>query len=623
MRSFAGRDILSLKDMERDEYFQIFAVADRLKPYRRRTAQQRPAEAQDAADRLLPAEHPHPPGDRGRHAPPRRPRARLLRRQDDPRRRLLPGDDQGHRPHARVLRRRHRDAPLPAGRARTRRPSGRRCRSSTAATAGASTRPRSSPTCTRSGRQKGTPRRPEGAVRRRHAHAHDALDPLRDARSSTCEAFVVWPAGDVAARRVQGRARRAQRAATSEVESVEKLHRRRRRHLHGAGRAGRLHQGPRDEADRRTRASRPPPTGSPGSCCGTKAKSDAIILHSLPRMDELPPDVDSTRHARYWVEAFNGVVMRMALLVARPRRGRVGGAMQTHLRGRDLITLQEWTKDELDTLLDVAFALKRDRALGQPHPYLRDKVLAMLFFFSSTRTRASFEAGMAQLGGHAQFIESQDHPDRPRRHGQGDRRDPRPLQRRDRHPAVRLGDGQHLHPRRRRGQPRARAEHAVRHLPPAPGAGRPHDDHRAVRRPARQDRDGELGLRAELPQADQRAAEPGAAAAPFRDERPARAPAGVPAHARHHRAGQAERPRRARRLRDHGRLRRGVQGHRRRLRQELGGAADHHRPGRGRTPDREVRVLDHRRAADGAGRTRTRSSCTRCRPTATSRWPTA
>ncbi len=80
--------------------------------------------------------------------------------------------------------------------------------------------------------------------------------------------------------------------------------------------------------------------------------------------------------------------------------------MQTNLRGRDLITLQEWTKDEIGTVLDVAFALKRDRALGQPHPYLRDKVLAMLFFYASTRTRASFEAGMAQLGGHAQFIES-------------------------------------------------------------------------------------------------------------------------------------------------------------------------------------------------------------------------
>lgn len=80
--------------------------------------------------------------------------------------------------------------------------------------------------------------------------------------------------------------------------------------------------------------------------------------------------------------------------------------MQTHLRGRDLITLQEWTKEEIDTALEVAFDLKRQRALGQPHPLLRDKVLAMLFFFASTRTRASFEAGMAQLGGHAEFIES-------------------------------------------------------------------------------------------------------------------------------------------------------------------------------------------------------------------------
>jgi aspartate carbamoyltransferase catalytic subunit len=45
-----------------------------------------------------------------------------------------------------------------------------------------------------------------------------------------------------------------------------------------------------------------------------KAKPDAIILHSLPRMDELPLEVDATRHARYWQEAFNGVVVRMALL---------------------------------------------------------------------------------------------------------------------------------------------------------------------------------------------------------------------------------------------------------------------------------------------------------------------
>jgi aspartate carbamoyltransferase catalytic subunit len=46
----------------------------------------------------------------------------------------------------------------------------------------------------------------------------------------------------------------------------------------------------------------------------TRAKPDAILLHSLPRMDEIPTDVDITRWSRYWQEAFNGVVMRMALL---------------------------------------------------------------------------------------------------------------------------------------------------------------------------------------------------------------------------------------------------------------------------------------------------------------------
>jgi ornithine carbamoyltransferase len=80
--------------------------------------------------------------------------------------------------------------------------------------------------------------------------------------------------------------------------------------------------------------------------------------------------------------------------------------MQTGLRGRDLISLSDLTTEEIDSILEVAAQLKRERALGIPHPLLRDRVLAMLFFFSSTRTRASFEAGMAQLGGHAQFIES-------------------------------------------------------------------------------------------------------------------------------------------------------------------------------------------------------------------------
>lgn len=79
--------------------------------------------------------------------------------------------------------------------------------------------------------------------------------------------------------------------------------------------------------------------------------------------------------------------------------------MKTFLRGRDLISDLDFSKEEVETVLDMAWDLKRKRATGEPHPLLRDKTLAMLFFFSSTRTRSSFEAGMAQLGGHAAFID--------------------------------------------------------------------------------------------------------------------------------------------------------------------------------------------------------------------------
>jgi len=81
--------------------------------------------------------------------------------------------------------------------------------------------------------------------------------------------------------------------------------------------------------------------------------------------------------------------------------------MQTNFRGRDFIGDLDFSKEEVETVLEVAWDLKRKRALGESHALLRDKVLAMLFFFTSTRTRGSFEAGMAQLGGHAAFIDSE------------------------------------------------------------------------------------------------------------------------------------------------------------------------------------------------------------------------
>ena len=158
----------------------------------------------------------------------------------------------------------------------------------------------------------GRARRPDVPARRRHAHADDALDPVR-ALAVRREGVRRRPAGDVAPAGVHARARRAERPLRGGGLGRGR-HLRVRRHLHGARRPGRLHglaRGARRRWDRDHARRR---TASPGSCCGRRRKPGSIILHSLPRMDELPADVDATRHARYWQEAFNGVVMRMALL---------------------------------------------------------------------------------------------------------------------------------------------------------------------------------------------------------------------------------------------------------------------------------------------------------------------
>jgi ornithine carbamoyltransferase len=75
--------------------------------------------------------------------------------------------------------------------------------------------------------------------------------------------------------------------------------------------------------------------------------------------------------------------------------------MNTIFQGKHFITEDDWTKQELDTVFEVAFDLKRKFASGEPHRLLQDKTLFMIFFEQSTRTRNSMEAGMTQLGGHA------------------------------------------------------------------------------------------------------------------------------------------------------------------------------------------------------------------------------
>jgi len=63
--------------------------------------------------------------------------------------------------------------------------------------------------------------------------------------------------------------------------------------------------------------------------------------------------------------------------------------------------LQEWNREEIESVLETAKHLKLLFASSQPHRFLQDKTLFMMFFEQSTRTRNSMEAGMTQLGGHA------------------------------------------------------------------------------------------------------------------------------------------------------------------------------------------------------------------------------
>jgi len=82
--------------------------------------------------------------------------------------------------------------------------------------------------------------------------------------------------------------------------------------------------------------------------------------------------------------------------------------MKTHsLRGRDFIAETDFSKEEIETILDVAIDLKMDWAKGVSHDdLLRNKTLFMIFYNQSLRTRNSFEAGMTQLGGHAHFLDT-------------------------------------------------------------------------------------------------------------------------------------------------------------------------------------------------------------------------
>ncbi|SDM59120.1 ornithine carbamoyltransferase [Fictibacillus solisalsi] len=78
---------------------------------------------------------------------------------------------------------------------------------------------------------------------------------------------------------------------------------------------------------------------------------------------------------------------------------------ETSLKGKHLLTLADWSSEEIQQILNYAIQLKKEK---QPKQVLAGKTLGMIFEKSSTRTRVSFEVGMLQLGGHALHLSSRD-----------------------------------------------------------------------------------------------------------------------------------------------------------------------------------------------------------------------
>lgn len=75
---------------------------------------------------------------------------------------------------------------------------------------------------------------------------------------------------------------------------------------------------------------------------------------------------------------------------------------------KDLLKMENLSKDEILDILNIADQLKYEHKHGIEHPHLKGKTLGMIFQKASTRTRVSFEVGMYQLGGNALFLSSKD-----------------------------------------------------------------------------------------------------------------------------------------------------------------------------------------------------------------------
>ena len=82
--------------------------------------------------------------------------------------------------------------------------------------------------------------------------------------------------------------------------------------------------------------------------------------------------------------------------------------MNSPLKGKDYVSLTDYTAQEFQFLLDLAIELKDKQKRGVPHTLLQGKTLAIIFQKASTRTRVSFEVAMYHLGGLGMFLSAND-----------------------------------------------------------------------------------------------------------------------------------------------------------------------------------------------------------------------
>lgn len=82
--------------------------------------------------------------------------------------------------------------------------------------------------------------------------------------------------------------------------------------------------------------------------------------------------------------------------------------MAVDMKGKDLISIHDLSREEVDQILDTTHILKMKQKLGEIYHPLKGKSMGMIFQKSSTRTRVSFEVGMWQLGGYALFLSAND-----------------------------------------------------------------------------------------------------------------------------------------------------------------------------------------------------------------------